>query len=135
VITMLAFAPSTDAVPGVVERFYWRGGGRSVDDRAQRVAVSGTVRQPYYTPQGEIAGAVLEDGTVILVPSGTTDPLRDLLRRGARLAAQGPGTARETGRALMADMIGETPDALHPVVPQAVPHRAPQAPGAVVQPR
>ena len=125
VITMLAFAPNAETVPGVVERFYWRGSGYVVGESAQRIAVAGTVRQPYYTPQGEVAGAVLEDGTVILLPAGAAEPVRDLLRRGARLAAHGAGAARDSGRAITADMIGENLDALRPVVSRA-PGAAPQ---------
>jgi hypothetical protein len=119
VITMLAYAPSAEAVPGVVERFYWRLGGRVALETAERIAVAGTVRQPYFTPQGEAAGAVLEDGTVVVLPAGAVEPFRDLLRRGARLAAEGRGVAGEAGRAVVAERIGESAEALRPVAPRA----------------
>jgi hypothetical protein len=118
VITMLAFAAAPDATPGVVDRFYWRLGG-AVSPDAPRLMVSGTVKAPYFAPQGQLAGAVLEDGTVVILPTGVTEGFASLLRPGARLAAEGPGFAGEGGRALVADRLGEQPDALRPVPPPA----------------
>jgi hypothetical protein len=115
VITMLAFAPSSDATPTVVERFYWRLGGRQPLERATPLSVSGTVKQPYYTPQGEVAGAILEDGSVVVVPQAAVDGVRDLLKPGAKLAAEGMGTEGEAGRALLASAIGDAPGALKPL--------------------
>jgi hypothetical protein len=123
VITMLAFAPNTDTPPGVVDRFYWQLGGRAALDQAERMTVQGVVKAPYFAPQGEVAGAVLEDGTVITIPHGTAEPLRDLLRAGARIAAEGRGVAREFGRGIAADRIGESSEALRPVPPPAEPRR------------
>ncbi|MCB4822291.1 hypothetical protein [Roseicella aerolata] len=117
VITMLAFAPGSDATPTVVERFYWRLGGRLPEERATRLAVAGTVKQPYYAPQGEVAGAILEDGTVILVPQGMAEGMRDLLRPGAKLAAEGMGQEGEGGRALLASALGDQPGTLKPLPP------------------
>jgi hypothetical protein len=123
VITMLAFAPNNEASPVVVERVYWRLVGRSAAEQAERMTVSGTVKAPYFAPQGEVAGAVLDDGTVVTVPPGTAEPLRDLLRPGARLAAEGRGVAGELGRALAAERIGDTAENLRPVPPPAEPRR------------
>lgn len=118
VITMLAFAPASDQPPTVLDRFYWRLGGRQPLEAATHLAVSGTVKQPYYAPQGEVAGAILEDGTVVLVPQGTAEGARDLLKAGAKLAAEGMGQEGEAGRALLAAAIGEAPDALRPLPPR-----------------
>jgi hypothetical protein len=115
VITMLAFAPDAQAAPVVVDRFYWRMLGRSATEQADRMAVAGTVKAPYYAPQGEIAGAVLDDGTVVTIPAGTAEALRDLLRPGAKLAAEGRGVAGEAGRAVAAERIGDSADSLRPV--------------------
>ncbi|MGK7867766.1 hypothetical protein [Falsiroseomonas sp. E2-1-a20] len=114
VITMLAFAAAPDATPGVVDRFYWRLGGAARPDAA-RISASGAVRSPYFAPQGQLAGAVLEDGTVVILPPGGAEPFAALLRPGARLAAEGRGFEGEAGRALVADRLGEQPDALRPV--------------------
>ncbi|NKE48327.1 hypothetical protein HB662_26365 [Roseomonas frigidaquae] len=133
VITMLAFAATQEAEPGVVDRFYWRlGGGPS--EQSQRLAVSGTVRAPYFAPQGQVAGAVLEDGTVVLLPPGMAEPFADLLRGGARLAAEGRGFAGKAGRALVAERLGEAADALRPVLPESPPNGSP-TPAPSAQPQ
>ncbi|MBX6747384.1 MAG: hypothetical protein IRY87_35590 [Acetobacteraceae bacterium] len=119
VITMLAFAPDADAAPMVVERLYWRLSGQQVPDPAVRLRVNGTVKQPYYSPQGEVAGAILEDGTVVLLPKGAADDFKGLLKPGAKLAAEGPGQQKEAGRALLAERLGEKADSLRPVVGKA----------------
>jgi hypothetical protein len=117
VITMLAFAPNGETTPVVVERFYWRLAGRQASEAAVPLTAAGVVRQPYYTPQGEVAGAILEDGTVVLVPAGSADPFKDLLRAGQRLAAVGKGHEGPAGRALLAAELGASADALKPVAP------------------
>lgn len=127
VITMLAFAPSADVAPVVVERVYWRLLGRDAAERAEPLEAQGTVRAPYYTPQGEVAGAVLEDGTVITVPPGRAEALRERLQPGAKLAAVGRGVAGEQGRALAAERIGADPDSLQPI-PAAEPNTSPTPP-------
>jgi hypothetical protein len=115
VITMLAFAPSTDRTPVVVDRFYWRLGGRSTLEGSAPLRISGTVKQPYYTPQGEVAGAILDDGNVILVPASAVEGVQDMLKAGQTLAAAGPGREGADGRALLAEEMGPTPDALRPL--------------------
>ena len=140
---MLAFAPNTETTPIVVDRFYWRLFGRvpGPDRPPQPVAVAGTVKQPFYAPQGEVAGAVLEDGTVVLLPegiSGGAEGLRDLLKSGARLAAEGTGMPAadggeggEAAASLVAERLGEDRASLRPVVPPA----AASAPPAAAPPR
>ena len=117
VITMLAFAPGTEATPVVVDRFYWRLSGRQSSEGAVPLAIEGAVRQPYYTPQGEVAGAILEDGSVVLLPAGTAEPFRDLFKAGQKLAATGQGRESEAGRAILAGQIGAEPGALRPAPP------------------
>ena len=116
VITMLAFAPNADTTPMVLERFYWRRPGPGVNEGAMRISVAGAVRSPYYAPQGEVIGVVLEDGTVVLLPRGamTADIARRLFKTGARLEAEGLGYQGEVGRAVLADRLGE-PGAMQPV--------------------
>lgn len=129
VITMLAFAPNADTTPIVLERFYWRRLGPGVNDGAERISVAGAVRSPYYAPQGEVIGAVLEDGIVVLLPRGamTADIARRLFRTGTRLEAEGLGYQGELGRAVLADRLGE------PGAMQAVPGAEPGA-GTTSQP-
>jgi hypothetical protein len=115
VITMLAFAPNSDATPVVVDRFYWRLGGRVVQEGGTALRLSGKVKQPYYTPQGEVAGAILEDGSVVLVPAAAVEGTQDLLKPDQALAAAGPGRDGPDGRALLAERLGPSPDAMRPV--------------------
>lgn len=126
VITMLAFAPDADATPRVVERLYWRLSGEQVREPAMHLRVSGTVKQPYYSPQGEVAGAILEDGTVVLLPRGAAEGFKDLLKPGARLTAEGSGQKNDAGCALLASRLGENADSLRPVPARAAPAGAPR---------
>lgn len=114
VITMLAFAPDSDTSPTLVERLYLRAPGHAPQGPMAVLAASGRVRQPYYSPQGETVGAILENGTVVLLPRHHAKGLDALLRPGARLAAEGPGTEAGKARALLATRIGPAPDALAP---------------------
>ena len=112
VITMLAFAPSSDATPVVVDRFYWRLGGRVPQEGSAALRLSGTVKQPYYTPQGEVAGVILEDGGVVLVPAAALESVQELLKPGQAMAATGPGREGPDGRALLAEQLGSALDTL-----------------------
>ena len=115
VITMLAFAPNTETTPVVVDRFYWHLTGRQASDRAVPLSLTGTVRQPYYTPQGEVAGAILEDGGVVLLPPGAAEPFKDLLKGGQQLTAAGMGQESAAGKALLAAELGAGGDAMKPI--------------------
>lgn len=120
VITMLAYSANPAEMPPVmVDRLYWRFTGPEGQEHPVTLAVAGVVKAPYYTPQGEVGGAILEDGTVVVLPAGAVPPavppLRDLLRPGQRLAAEGIGHAGEAGRALFAERIGESAETLRPV--------------------
>jgi hypothetical protein len=60
---------------------------------------------------------------VITVPPGVAQKLGDLLRPGARIAAEGRGVEGEAGRALAAERIGENPESLHPLPAPEQPRR------------
>ncbi len=113
VITMLAFAPAADAPPTLVDRFYWRADRQPPPERM--LSVAGTVRAPFYESQGQVSGAVLDDGTVVMLPPGRAEAERALLQPGARLAASGSGTEGPDGRALLANRIGDKPETLRPL--------------------
>jgi hypothetical protein len=109
VITMLAFAPDADSTLVVLERFYWRRPGPWVTEGTKRILITGVVRSPYYAPQGEVIGVILEDGAVVLLRRDaiTADLARRLFRPGTRLEAEGTGYQGEAGRAVLADGLGE----------------------------
>lgn len=113
VITMLGYASPGDSPPVMLDRFYWRHGRTAPSPT--RVSVGGTVRQPYWSAQGEVIGAVLEDGTVVVLPRERVESFRDVLRPGGQLAAEGLGQLTEHGRALLADRIGPKPEDLRAV--------------------
>jgi hypothetical protein len=111
VITMLAWATSETEEPRWVERPAWprHAFGRP---RAERLAAAGTVRTPLFAANGEINGALLEDGTVIRLAPAAAATQPDRFKRGARIAAEGPGTEGSGTRALIAERLGEAPDSL-----------------------
>lgn len=113
VVTMLAWAPTAEEEPRLVERPSWLGGLPSHGQA--RIAVSGTVRQPLHNSRGEVNGALLEDGTVIRLPAEAAAARLDLLRPGARLAAMGSGIEGEGVRALAAESLGDGPQSMTPV--------------------
>jgi len=115
VITVLAWAPSPEEEPRFVERPSWWSG--AIARGGTRQAVSGTVKQPLYNSRGEVSGALLEDGTVVRVAVAAAAARQDLFRPGAHLAAAGPGVEGEGGRALIAEALGENPQAMTPLPP------------------
>ncbi|MCK8786489.1 hypothetical protein M0638_19110 [Roseomonas sp. NAR14] len=114
VITILAFSAGADSPPVLVERLYRRVPERPDAAPMRELSVEGRVKAPYYTPQGEVTGAILEDGTSVLLPAGAAERFRDLLTPGATLAAEGPGYAGQEGRAVLARRIGAEPGSLRP---------------------
>ncbi|MFH5925969.1 hypothetical protein [Roseomonas xinghualingensis] len=114
VITLLAWAKDNNTQPRFVDRPSWSFPEFHAAD--ERLNVSGTIRVPLYTPQGEVIGAILEDGTVIRLPIGVAAALGDGLSSGRSIAASGRGASVEgRGKALDADLIGENPDRLEPL--------------------
>ena len=114
VITLLAWATDGSAPPRFVDRPSWNFPEFRAAD--QKLEASGSIRAPLYTPQGDVIGAILDEGVVIRVPAGVAAALGDRLAAGRSIAAAGHGTAIEgRGKALDAERIGETPDKLEPL--------------------
>jgi len=113
IITMLAFAAS-EGEATVLDRFYWRAQhGR--DKAAKLLLLSGVVKVPYLSPQGEICSAILEDGSVIRVDPAVAALDKERFAEHAKLAVEGPGTETSFGKAIDAERIGETVEKLHPL--------------------
>jgi hypothetical protein len=118
VITMLAYGPP-EGEPTVLDRFYWR--PEPVKQQGRRdIMLIGKVWKPYLSPQGQAAGAILENGDVIRVDPSAAGQFHERLAEGARIVAAGPGVETPLGKAIDADRIGETVDKLEPV-PRAHP--------------
>ncbi len=114
VITMLAWgAREGDPAPRFVERPAW-GPPRFVAG-SHPVDVAGEVVAPLYTSQGEVIGAILQDGMVVRVPPAAAAALGDRLEVGRSLAATGLGVVGPMGRAVDAERIGENPGSLGPL--------------------
>jgi len=114
VITMLAWAKDGSSAAHFVERPTWTFPVFHAAD--ERLEVSGTVRAPLLTAQGDSIGAILEDGSVVRVPLGVAAALGDRLAAGKTIAAAGRGASiADRGKALDAERIGEAPDKLEPL--------------------
>lgn len=113
-ITLLAWAKDTSTAPRFVDRPSWTFPEYHAAD--ERLEVSGTIRAPLYTPQGDVIGVVLDEGVVIRLPAGVANAMGDKLAVGHMIAASGRGaTVENRGKALDADRIGEAPDKLGPL--------------------
>ena len=116
VITMLAFA-APDGEPTVLDRFYWRSEQGNRQSRHE-IMLIGKVWVPYLSPQGQTAGAILENGDVIRVEPTVAGGFKERFAEGARIVAAGSGAETPLGKAIDADRIGVSVDKLEPV-PQA----------------
>ena len=83
-----------------------------------RLRISGTVEQPLRGREGEVNGALLQDGTVVRFPPHVAFNFANLLQAGQTLAAEGLGTESPYGRGLEATAMGPTLEALRPVYGQ-----------------
>jgi hypothetical protein len=118
VITMLAFG-APEGEPTVLDRFYWRPEAAKQQGRHEMMLI-GKVWVPYLSPQGQTAGAILENGDVIRVDPSAAAGFKDRFVAGARIAAAGAGADTPLGKAIDADRVGEAADKLERV-PEARP--------------
>jgi hypothetical protein len=79
------------------------------------MSVQGVVKQAIHGPKGETRGAVLEDGRIIRLPPHEVERFADLLRKGARISANGEGATTSFGTVVEAREIGASTDAMKPV--------------------
>lgn len=121
VITMLAFG-APEGEPTVLDRFYWR--PEPVEEYGRRdMMLIGKVWQPYLLPQGQAAGAILENGDVVRVDPSAATRFKDRFAEGARIVAAGPGMEMPLGKAIDADRIGDSVENLERLPP---PRASPQ---------
>lgn len=114
VITMLAWgAREGDQTVHFVERPAW--GIASHEAGTQPVEVAGEVVMPLYTPQGEVAGVILQDGMVARLPPGVASAMGERIGVGRPFAAAGLGVSGPAGRALDAERVGDSLGSLGPL--------------------
>ena len=91
----------------------------------------GKVWVPYLSPQGQTAGAILENGDVIRVEPVAAAVFKDRFAAGASIVARGTGVDTPLGKAIDADRIGDTIDKLEQVAGRCSrPRRRRRAPSA-----
>jgi hypothetical protein len=129
-LPLIAAASVTDAASGrtVVDRGPPGKGPRppAGPGAGAMLEVSGKVRQPLHGPQGEVNGALLEDGTVLRLPPPEAARYQSLLAPGTTLVARGRGIANDLGRVVEVAAIGPSADQLAEV---PVPHGPGGRPG------
>ena len=87
------------------------------------LTAQGHIKAQLHGPQGELNGALLDDGTIVRLPPPEARRLVAELAPGAPLYVQGNGFAGALGHAIEARSIGPSADRLAPVA--ASPHRGP----------
>jgi hypothetical protein len=83
--------------------------------------VQGRVRMALHGPQGEVNGALLEDGTVLRLPPPAAMTFAALLQPGQSLVAEGVGFADALGKVLEVRQLGTSREQLNFVADQARP--------------
>jgi hypothetical protein len=74
--------------------------------------VQGRVRMSLHGPQGDVNGALLEDGTVLRLPPPDAYRLATLLQPGQTLVAEGTGLATAIGKVFEVQQIGTSREQL-----------------------
>jgi hypothetical protein len=93
--------------------------------------VQGRVRMSLHGPQGDVNGALLDDGTVLRLPSPEAYRFATLLQPGQALVAEGTGFATAIGKVFEVQQIGASREQLSLVEapPGPRPGRRPPPPG------
>jgi hypothetical protein len=79
------------------------------------VETQGRVRMTLHGPQGEVNGALLEDGTVLRLPPPEADRFASLLQPRRTVVAEGTGFSNAIGKVVEVWQIGATRDQLSQV--------------------
>ncbi len=119
-----AMSVSNDATGGSVTDTGPAGPGRPPGPRGmQPLTAQGHVKAQLHGPQGELNGALLDDGTIVRLPPPEAQRLVAELAPGAPITVQGDGFAGALGHAIEARSIGPSADRLVQVA--APPRRGP----------
>jgi hypothetical protein len=90
--------------------------------------LEGHVRMTLHGPQGEVNGALMENGVVLRLPPPEVSHFADLLQPGQMLVARGVRTATALGAVFDADEIGQSETQLSTVEPGGPGRRRPPPP-------
>jgi hypothetical protein len=74
--------------------------------------ISGRISAVLHGKQGEVNGAVLEDGATLRLPPPEADRMRDWLRVGQTLSARGSVLDTALGKVVDVSAIGSSPESL-----------------------
>jgi hypothetical protein len=85
------------------------------------VEAQGRIRMPLHGPQGEVNGALLEDGTVLRLPPPAAMTFAALLQAGQTIVAEGLEWASPLGKVMEVRQIGPSRAQLNWVAAAAVP--------------
>lgn len=80
--------------------------------------LEGMVRKVLHGPRGEPRGALMEDGCIVRMPPHAAEALHSKLAAGHKLAARGESLTNALGTVLLAEEVGVSLAALHPVDPK-----------------
>lgn len=94
----------------------------------QDMEAAGVVKMALHGPEGELNGALLENGTMVHMPPPEASRLAHLLKPGQTLAVKGQGVENAAGRAIDARQAGPSMDRLTQLA--ALPPPPPIGPGA-----
>jgi hypothetical protein len=99
------------------------------------IEARGRVRMTLHGPQGEINGALLDDGTVLRLPPPAVTTFSTLLQSGQTVVAEGVGLSNALGKVLDVRQIGTSRENLDNIAVQAPPRgKRPRPPDALAGP-
>jgi hypothetical protein len=92
----------------------------------------GRVRMSLHGPQGEVNGALLEDGTVLRLPPPAAATYTTWLQPGQSIVAEGIGFSNALGKVLEVQQIGTSREQLNTIASQGPPRGRKRGPPAAL---
>jgi hypothetical protein len=104
------------------------GGPPGARGAEQTLTAQGRIKTQLHGPQGDLNGALLEDGTIVRLPPPEAQRLATDLTPGAMLYVKGDGFAGPLGRVIAARSIGANPTQLAEIAAPPPPPRGHRPP-------
>jgi hypothetical protein len=104
------------------------GGAPGPRGAEQTLTAQGRIKAQLHGPQGDLNGALLEDGTIVRLPPPEAQRLAADLTPGAMLYVKGDGFAGPLGRVIAARSIGPNPTQLAEIAAPPPPPRGHRPP-------